>query len=196
MDRMTQEYLQSELSIQLGTKRNIEDLIHAIDAANCEVRDADLILAKIHLPVATSPLSVDLVICTPEELGFKNGTDFRSLCNQARKQGLDLCPPEVAFQLCLQYNHYQLGERLTIVTEGIAVSRGAMVSCQVGRDYGGRVWLGLTWENPEIICCPRRRFIFRQRLFYATKYNSAEKIEPAAHISHVGHEHHFLDNHR
>ena len=140
MDRMTQEYLQSELSIQLGTKRNIEDLIHAIDAANCEVRDADLILAKIHLPVATSPLSVDLVICTPEELGFKNGTDFRSLCNQARKQGLDLCPPEVAFQLCLQYNHYQLGERLTIVTEGIAVSRGAMVSCQVGRDYGGRVW--------------------------------------------------------
>jgi hypothetical protein len=73
-------------------------------------------------PISGSIKRIDLVNVSTEELGLASSTSREEIIAKALSLGLKLCPPEVGFQLRLQYRDQPNDESLIIATEPFAYS--------------------------------------------------------------------------
>ncbi|OGZ68349.1 MAG: hypothetical protein A3D35_03400 [Candidatus Staskawiczbacteria bacterium RIFCSPHIGHO2_02_FULL_34_9] len=82
---------------------------------------------------------VDLVVIGVAELGFDphKDVDFKKVFAKARKIGLELCPPDVAPQLQLQYPEQPIGEQVVIGMTPITDSDNNLGLFLVGRLQAG-----------------------------------------------------------
>ncbi|MFH1451015.1 MAG: hypothetical protein ABIF89_00170 [bacterium] len=108
-------------TIRLGTGlRTVDDFHRALGNAGFGTdfwtRD---ILSKPTFMVATREIEVDLVKVTPARLGLRKGARRNLIYERAKDFGLELCPPEVGPQLCLQYQSQPDDKPLHIGMESI-----------------------------------------------------------------------------
>ena len=88
-------------TIQLGTYRSAKELLEAFEAGGYRVSSwASDILNRV--VVSTALTTIDLVVVSVAELGFKDGATFKQICECAFKLGFEFCPVEVGVQLRLQ----------------------------------------------------------------------------------------------
>jgi hypothetical protein len=105
-------------TIQIGTFKDPETLWKAVESHGNRVgKWARDVLSNIQL--ATSVQVLELVAMSLKELGFSNGADWPSIVQAAYALGLDLCPPEVAAQLRLQYPDQPDSEWLIVAMEPV-----------------------------------------------------------------------------
>ena len=125
-----------------GTEhKTFEDFRGALKEARCHINDwAYDILGSPDFTAATEESEVDLVAVSVAELGFQNGASRSDIYMRALELGLELCPPEVGPQLCLQYKAQPMDEWLLIGMEPIAGSGGSLGVFYVGHD-GRSLWL-------------------------------------------------------
>lgn len=133
-------------TIELGTGlKTTTDFVKAIEKQGGQAIDRakDIIgTPEFFLTVAVEKERKEkLIILSVADLSFKDGATIKDIYEQAKKLGLELCPPETGPQLCLQYNNQPLGEWVLIGMKAICASDGYPRVFRVGRDVGGP-WLG------------------------------------------------------
>lgn len=169
-------------TIELGT-HTTEALLEAIENTDeksgkekNEVGDyaRDLITKSAYVSaVAKKPEKVDLVILTPQDLGFTETprTDTfltKEFCAEWSRKNLvgyviELCSPEVGPQLRRQYQDQSNGEVLWVAMERISDSDGSPHVFDVGRSGGGGRWLDTHWADPVVQWLLGDRLVFRLR---------------------------------
>ncbi len=151
-------------TVKLGTgPKTVDEFRQAIEAGGMKIGDwADDILKKVGLTVATEGTEVDLVVVTVARFTFKDGAKREDIYARAKSRGLQLCAPEVALQLRLQYADQPKGEWLVIGTEPITGSDGSLRLFGVGRDDDG-LWLDGYCDSPGSAWAGDYRFVFSRR---------------------------------
>lgn len=135
-------------TIKLGTRKSAGLLREALEAAKFRIGDwaSDLLNQKT-FTIASEERELELVQVTVAELGFPEGATRKEIYEAALAAGLNLCPPEVGPQLCLQYPDQSLNEWMQIGMDPIAYSDGNLHVFSVGHNDDGR-WLHSNSGNP------------------------------------------------
>jgi hypothetical protein len=148
------------MTISLGTFKNSFAMFDALDAAGVHV--GDLAADVLHRPafaIGSVKRSAQLVVLSAAELGFGERASLAELYTRARKLGYELCPPEIAVQLRLQYRDQPIGDFLQIAMEPIATFNGELTGLSIANGGAGLMIVGqpISFENaPDL----RTRFVF------------------------------------
>lgn len=112
--------------------------------------------------VAEQQEEIELVVRTPADLGLSDGATTEQIYEAARKQGLELCPPETGPLLRLRADtEARLGHYLIIAMEQITDSYGLPVVFALARD-DGLSWLRAPRAGPVARWGASSPFVFRR----------------------------------
>jgi len=107
------------------------------------------------------PEQINFVLLKVEDLGFANLAGTDQIFKRAQKLGLDLCPPEAAAALRLEYDDQPWGERLYVGMKQITVDKYSHPCIfELARIKEG-LWLYDDWAMPDAPWGPKKSFIFR-----------------------------------
>ncbi len=113
--------------------------------------------------ISRSDAEVELVILSATQLGYKDDATFREICTRAKEFELDLCQPEFALLLRLQYMDQPKGERLNIAMDPIPHSvSGGLSQFQVSHNDCGYL-VDTRWGDFETVWKGQSRFVFCRR---------------------------------
>lgn len=159
----------TKLKVTIGTFKTTEALVKAVEKDHKISDWAKELLPKIQ--VEKKKRVLDLEIKTVAELGFPNGTTTKELFAKIKEIG-ELCPPETALQLRLQYKDQPLGEWLIVVMEPIADADGYLYVLDVER-YSNGSWVDGFYARSDDVWdgdCP---------LVFCLKSLATRKLEPS-----------------
>lgn len=145
---------------------NAEEFRAALKTAGYRIGDyANDILGKEDFaqPIATTATSVDLIVVTVGDLGFKQGATREKIYAKAKRLGLELLPAEAGPQLRLQYSDQPMNEWNVIAMEPITDSDGSLGLFSVGRIDDGR-WLRSCYVDPGYVWSAGYRFVFARKV--------------------------------
>ncbi len=103
-------------TIQIGTHSCVKSLRQDIEKSGQRI-SCNEILDRIKL--ASTPVTLNLVRLSVNDLGFEKGATTRNIYARARKLDLGLCPAEAGPQLRLQYKDQPEDETLFIAMKPI-----------------------------------------------------------------------------
>ena len=156
-------------TITLGTYKDVPTLKSAITDAGFQISDyASDIMDQPAFTIAPQEEKIRLVEVSVADMGFPNGTNYRSIKDRVvgtevqLEDGLyevQLCPAEVGPQLRLHYKDQPKGEWLRIAMEAITGSDGDLTLFGVERD-GGVLWLFGDNGRDDRECGGGLRFVF------------------------------------
>jgi hypothetical protein len=106
--------------------------------------------------------TIDLVRVKASDLGFTEKVLTTQLFAKAKKEGLELCPPQVGLQLRVDYTDQPLNEWLSIAMEPITASGGRPSVFRLEHSGGG-LWLSDAWAKPGNAWGPGDEFVFSLR---------------------------------
>ena len=118
-------------TVEIGNCVSGDELFTKLDESDAVVMPSDVDCVIPEIKVNAHKLNIDLVIATPEMLGFSldwppRNFDDRSqlatltnICKRGAMFGLGVCPPEIAGQLLRQYDALAEDEVLDIAMEPI-----------------------------------------------------------------------------
>jgi hypothetical protein len=146
-----------------GTFANSYGLMRALDDAHVAV--GDLADEAMHRPAFTvTKTNLDVVVLSAAQLGVgETGASRQDILASARRLGFDLCPPEAAAQLRLQYLDQPVGEFLDVAMEPITTYGGLPVSFTLANGGAGLILIGYIMTDDAIV--PQgRKFVFSRPL--------------------------------
>jgi hypothetical protein len=126
---------------------------------------ADELVSQVSRKVLEKPgleMEVDLVVITPFDLGFKNGSKLKDFYAKAKEIGLDLCPPQVGLVLRGEYEDQPCDDYLVIAMEPIIQSYGHLNLphiLYIGND-GKSDWIKVTLGDLNHVWPAVERFVF------------------------------------
>jgi hypothetical protein len=130
-------------TISLGTFTSTNAMFNALDDRDIHIGDmADEILHRPTFTISKVKMDMELVVLSVNQLSSGKKNFLALIFARARKLGYELCPPEVAVQLRLQYDDQPIGEFLDIAMEPIATYEGALVGLSVGNGGAGLMLVG------------------------------------------------------
>jgi hypothetical protein len=137
----------------------------ALDDARIGVGDlAGEAMQRPGFTVAKANSDVDLVVLSAAQLGVgKNGASLREMLARARRLGFDLCPPEVAAQLRLQYLEQPVGDVLDVAMAPITTYGGYPVGFTLANGGAGLMLIGYVM-NVGATVPQGRKFVFARPL--------------------------------
>jgi hypothetical protein len=147
--------------VSLGTFANTYDLMAALDDAHIGVGElADEAMHRPAFTIAKSKFEVAVVMLSGAQLGIdKNGVRRSEALARGRRLGLDLCQPELAAQLRLQYLDQPVGEFLDLAMEPVATYGGHRVSFTLGNGGAGFILIG-SKATEDAIVTPQSKLLF------------------------------------
>lgn len=150
-------------TVQLGLHQTVDAYRSALKQNGFEIGDwANDIMGKPAFTVATEPTTVELVLMTVAELGFKNGAKRSDIYQRVLELGFELCPAEVGPALGLAYPDQPKNKWIWIGMEPIAVSVGNSGVFGVLHD-GNERWLRTHWDDPGRHWLGFNRWVFRRK---------------------------------
>lgn len=151
--------------VSLGTFANTHDMVTALDNAHVAVGDlADEAMHRPAFTLAKSRFDVAVVVVSGAQLGADEKDVLQSqVLERGRRLGLDLCPPELAVQLRLQYMDQPPGEFLDLAMEPIPAYGGQPVSFALGNGSAGLILVG-SRATKDAIVPQNRKFVFARPL--------------------------------
>ncbi len=153
------------LTIKVGTGYNAVFLEKILDRLGCKINSCaldDMGTKEFADSISATEMSVDLVVASVAELGFKRPATNREIYKRAIELGLDLCQAEDGPQLRRQYLDQPNGERLHIAMKPINNSVGYS-NIFVVENCNGKLVLDNYGGNPDFSCPLGFRFVFRRR---------------------------------
>lgn len=146
-------------TITIGGMHKTVGELHAALISNgfCISDGASDILKRITL--VSKQTTLDLVVVTVTDLGFKDGAMRKDIYERAQELGLALCPAEVGPQLRLQYKDQPNGKWFHIAMEPIIDSVGNLRVFRV-EHVGSALWLLVYFGNPDLFWLGSSRWVF------------------------------------
>jgi hypothetical protein len=125
----------------------------ALDDTHIAIGDlADEAMHRPAFTVAKSKSDVDVVVLSAAQLGVgETGASRQEILARARRLGFDLCPPEAAVQLRLQYLDQPVGEFLDVAMEPIMTYGGHPVSFTLANGGAGLMLIGYIATEDTIV---------------------------------------------
>ena len=147
--------------ITLGTHKGVNTVRDALDAHNIRVGEsADEILGRPAFRFSKIRTPLDLVVLSAADLGFAKGShSLADIYRRARDVGLELCPPEAAPQLRLEYLNQPIGEFLHVAMPPVATYGGDLVDLTIGNGGAGLVLIGGD-GSPDLTLHSSVKFVF------------------------------------
>jgi len=146
--------------ITIGTWRNPNALRAALDAARMHLGDsADEIIGRPAFAFSKTPVDLDLVVVRAADLGFTGHTPLADIHHRAAQLGLDLCPPETAPVLRLNYRDQPVGEFLHVAMAPVATYQGNLVNLAVANGGAGLILIGGE-ARPDTMLHASVKFVF------------------------------------
>jgi hypothetical protein len=146
--------------VTLGRHRGVNAVRTALDAARVRVGDrADEALGRPAFAFSTTPVTVDLIVLTPADLGFANGATLADVERRATQLGFELCPAEVGPLLRLAYLDQPIGEFLRVAMKPVATWGGTPVDLTVANGGTGPLLIGGE-SRPDLIFTSGVKFVF------------------------------------
>ena len=147
--------------ITLGTHKGVSAVRDALDAHNIRIGEsADEILGRPAFRFSKIRTPLDLVVVTAIDLGFAPGSrSLAEIYRRAAQLGLELCPPEAAPQLRLEYLNQPIGEFLHVAMAPVATYSGALVDLTVGNGGAGLILIGGD-GSPDLMLHSSVKFVF------------------------------------
>jgi hypothetical protein len=150
-------------TVQLGLHRTADDYRTALQQNGFRLGSwASDIMGQPAFTVSQESTSVELVLMTVAELGFKNGAKRSDIYQRALELGFELCPSEVGPALRLAYPDQPKNEWIWIGMDPISDSGGAPGVFDVAHDGFGR-WLRTDCDYPDGVWAGLRRWVFVRR---------------------------------
>jgi hypothetical protein len=147
-------------TISLGIPAGRYALFDALDAQGIHVGDAaQEVLHRPAFTVSRSSTDVQLARVSVAQLGFGQGATLAEIYRRAAGSGLELCPPEVAPLLRLQYRDQPPGQFLHVAMLPIATYSGEPFGLSLGNGGAGLVLAGFD-GRPEAEMPPQAVFVF------------------------------------
>jgi hypothetical protein len=147
-------------TISLGAYASSTAMFDALDEASVHIGDlADEVLHRPAFTRSKMKTHVQLVVLSATDLGLSARESLASVYARASRLGYELCPPEVAVQLRLQYRDQPVGEFLDIAMEPIATYEGELVGLSVANGGAGLMLVGQT-VSLETVPDRGMRFVF------------------------------------
>lgn len=147
-------------TLKLGTLKTADDFRKALKKVGSIDDWVDDILGKPSFIASKTKSEVGLIVCSVEELGFKDGATRRQIYDRAKEIGLNLCPAEVGPQLRLQYKSQPNGEWLLIAMEPITDLDGTLRMFYVERFCNGERRLNGCYSDPRNFWRGGSRWVF------------------------------------
>jgi hypothetical protein len=147
--------------ITLGTHKGVNGVRDALDAHNIRVGEsADEILGRPAFRFSRIMTPLDLVVLNAVDLGFAKGSQsLADIYRRAREIGLELCPPEAAPQLRLEYLNQPIGEFLHVAMPPVATYVGDLVDLTIGNGGAGLILIGGD-GSPDLMLHSSVKFVF------------------------------------
>jgi len=147
--------------ITLGTHKGVNGVRDALDAHNIRVGEsADEILGRPAFRFSKTRTPLDLVVVTAVDLGFAPGSrSLAEIYRRAAQVGLELCPPEAAPQLRLEYLNEPIGEFLHVAMPPVATYGGGLVDLTIGNGGAGLILIGGD-GSPDLMLHSSVKFVF------------------------------------
>jgi hypothetical protein len=148
-------------TIVLGSPAGRYALLDALDAQGIHVGDAaQEVLHRPAFMVSPGRTEVELARVSVAQLGFgPEGASLGEIYRRAARSGLELCPPEVAAQLRLQYRDQPPGRFLHVAMLPIATYSGELFGLSLGNGGAGLMLAGFD-GRPEVRMPPQADFVF------------------------------------
>jgi len=152
-------------TVSLGTFATSYSLMAALDDAHISVGElADEAMHRPSFAFAKANSDVDLAMLSAAQLGVgKNGASLRDILARARRLGFDLCPPEVAARLRLQYLEQPVGEVLDVAMAPITTYGGYPVGFTLANGGAGLMLIGYVLIVDATVP-QERKFVFARPL--------------------------------
>jgi hypothetical protein len=151
-------------TISLGTFTSANALIDALDEARVAIGEmADEALHRPAFTVTKFKSDVQLVVLSAAQLGGLDGAVRSEILARGRRLGFELCSPEAAAQLRLQYADQPVGEFLDIAMEPIATYAGARISFSVANGGEGLMLIGYAVAEDARVS-PNAKLVFARPL--------------------------------
>jgi hypothetical protein len=155
-------------TISLGTYTSTNAMFNALDDRHIHIGQmADEVLHRPAFTISKVKMNVELVVLSVNQLSFGKQRSLGAIFARARRLGYELCPPEIAIQLRLQYRDQPVGESLDIAMEPIATYGGELVGLSVMNGGAGLMLVGQS-VSLEMIPYPGARFVFVRPMQIAT----------------------------
>jgi len=147
--------------ITLGTHKGINGVRDALDAHNIRIGEsADEILGRPAFRFSKTRTPLDLVVVTAVDLGFAPGSrPLAEIYRRAAQVGLELCPPEAAPQLRLEYLNQPIGEFLHVAMTPVPTYGGDLVDLTIGNGGAGLILIGGD-GSPDLMLHSSIKFVF------------------------------------
>ncbi len=121
--------------------KNAAGIRKALKEGGFKIGDwANDLLGQTAFTVTTEEGEVDFVCLSNADLGRPDGCQFQETCQLGVALGLELCEPDDAANVRMNYRDQPLGEWLTMAMKAIRVSHGSLDVFSVGHDGDG-LWL-------------------------------------------------------
>jgi hypothetical protein len=147
-------------TIALGSPADRYALFDALDAQGIHVGDAaQEVLHRPAFTVSRSRTDVQLAQVSVAQLGFGEGATLARIYQRAAQSGLELCPPEVAARLRLQYRDQPPGRFLHVAMVPIATYSGELFGLSLGNGGAGLMLAGFD-GRPDVEMPPQAVFVF------------------------------------
>ena len=119
------------------------------------------IIIKYNFDLKKFKLPIELVKIKVNSLGFNKPTELRKIYLEAKKNGLNLVPPEVAIYCRLLYKKQKTGEWIRFATplNSMIDTDGVPHLPKLGKALG-IFFLETYWSYPKAIFHPKNEFIF------------------------------------
>ncbi len=148
-------------TVDTGLYKSVESLRAALEESGTQISNwADDLLGKLELNKPRQTL--DLVLKSPEDLGYPDGARFEQICQAGLDRGYELCPAELGPYLREQYTEQPNGEWLVMAMEPIKDSDGNLEVFSVRRGYDG-FWLSAYSGRPGLFWYAEFSFVFVRR---------------------------------
>lgn len=150
-------------TIALGSHAGRYALLDALDAQGIHVGDAaQEVLHRPAFTIAQSRTDVQLALVSVRQLGFgPEAARLAEIYRRAVASGLELCPPEVAAQLRLQYRDQPPGHFVHVAMPPIATYAGELFGLSLGNGGAGLLLAGFD-GRPDAEMPPQALFVFVQ----------------------------------
>ena len=150
--------------VKLGIGLKTADDFRRAFKTACSIigESANDIIGRAAFFVSKFKKQVDTVIVSPADLGFKYNTSRSNIYKRAIELGLELCPPELGPQLCLQTKNHPHGEYVNVAMLPILDENNSPRAFGVERD-GKTFILHGNNGNPETTWTITSKWVFVRR---------------------------------
>lgn len=150
-------------TVKIGTYQSVESMIASLVHRYYVDEEIQGAMRQDDFTIADDVSTVDLVVVSPHDLGVDGRAEYPEIVDRAeRLLGLELCPPEAAPQLRLQYpGHQPEDEYLTVAHEPIRGRVGGLYLCKVQYYYSkGPSLLASKYNSANSFYSSNSRFVF------------------------------------